>query len=276
MKKFEGILICTDLDGTLLRNDKTISEENLKAIEYFKSEGGIFTFNTGRLPCMTTKFYDIVKPNAPACSLNGAGIYDIEAGEYILKYPLSRSYTELLESVNEALPDVGYLLFAFYQEHVCKENEEVLNYRRVKNVSAPVTDYREIEEDIAKILLVIKAGDEELMAKAAELLDRHPKADEFDFIRSELTLYEILPKDVSKGKLLLKLADILNVDIKNTYAIGDYNNDVSMLKVAGVGIAVANATEEAKAAADFVTVSNEDDAIARVIYGIEKGEFKKQ
>ena len=47
MKKFEGILMVTDLDGTLLRNDKSISEENLKAIEYFKSNGGIFAFVTG-------------------------------------------------------------------------------------------------------------------------------------------------------------------------------------------------------------------------------------
>ena len=50
MKKFEGILLCTDLDGTLYRNDKSISPENRKAIEYFKREGGCFTFITGRMP----------------------------------------------------------------------------------------------------------------------------------------------------------------------------------------------------------------------------------
>ena len=50
MGKFDGILICTDLDGTLYKNDKTISEKNKAAIEYFKREGGSFTFVTGRLP----------------------------------------------------------------------------------------------------------------------------------------------------------------------------------------------------------------------------------
>ena len=50
MKKFEGCLICTDLDGTLFRSDKTVSKENIDAIEYFKSEGGYFTFVTGRMP----------------------------------------------------------------------------------------------------------------------------------------------------------------------------------------------------------------------------------
>ena len=50
MKKFDGILICTDLDGTILDDNKNISAENLDAIEYFKSEGGLFNFVTGRMP----------------------------------------------------------------------------------------------------------------------------------------------------------------------------------------------------------------------------------
>ncbi|MBQ3226919.1 MAG: HAD hydrolase family protein, partial [Clostridia bacterium] len=54
MGKFDGVLICTDLDGTLLKKDKTISEENLKAIEYFKREGGFFTIVTGRMPFYVT------------------------------------------------------------------------------------------------------------------------------------------------------------------------------------------------------------------------------
>ena len=57
MKKFNGILMCTDLDGTLLRNDKTISRENKEAIEYFKSEGGLFTFITGRMPSYVSDIY---------------------------------------------------------------------------------------------------------------------------------------------------------------------------------------------------------------------------
>lgn len=50
MGKFDGILLCTDLDDTLLTTDKRVSDENSKAIEYFKSEGGLFTFATGRVP----------------------------------------------------------------------------------------------------------------------------------------------------------------------------------------------------------------------------------
>ena len=78
MKKFDGILLCTDLDGTLLRNDKSISQENLDAIEYFKSEGGYFTFITGRMPCFSEEIYQVVRPNAPIGCINGGGVYDYE------------------------------------------------------------------------------------------------------------------------------------------------------------------------------------------------------
>ena len=84
MKKFEGILICTDLDGTLLRGDKSISRENKEAIEYFKAEGGKFTFVTGRMPYFSQKAREMVKPNAPIGCGNGGGLYGGEPadGEY--------------------------------------------------------------------------------------------------------------------------------------------------------------------------------------------------
>ena len=63
MGKFDGILICTDLDGTLLRKDKSVSDENKKAIEYFKREGGYFTIVTGRMPYYVTNILEMVKPN---------------------------------------------------------------------------------------------------------------------------------------------------------------------------------------------------------------------
>ena len=76
MGKFDGILICTDLDGTLYKNDKTISAENKSAIEYFKNEGGYFTFITGRIAAGAKIVNDIIKANAPCGCVNGGGIYD--------------------------------------------------------------------------------------------------------------------------------------------------------------------------------------------------------
>ena len=87
-------------------------------------------------------------------------------------------------------------------------------------------------------------------------------------------LYEILPKGASKGNLLPHLAAILGVDMSKTIAVGDYYNDVSMIRSAGVGVAVANAVDEAKAVADIVTVSNEESAIAKIVAMIDRGELR--
>ena len=114
---------------------------------------------------------------------------------------------------------------------------------------------------------------QEQMLELIELLDSHPKSKEFNFVRSAMILYELLPKSASKGNILLKMADMLGIDAKKTIAVGDYNNDISMIKSAGLGFAVANAVDEVKAVADYVTVSNDDDAIAVIIEGLDKGEF---
>ncbi|MBR6603189.1 MAG: HAD-IIB family hydrolase, partial [Clostridia bacterium] len=107
-----------------------------------------------------------------------------------------------------------------------------------------------------------------------ELLKNHPRANEFDFIRSEKTLFEILPKGSGKGNVLPKLSEHLGIDMRKTIAVGDYHNDISMLKAAGLGIAVSNAQPEVKKAADMVTVSNDEDAIAKIISDIDNGFIK--
>jgi len=267
MNKFEGILIATDLDGTLLRSDKSVSQENLDAIEYFKSEGGRFTFITGRMPFFVGDTLSTVKPNAPLACINGGGLYDLREEKYIWKQPINPSVIELVEYVDSHTDDLGIQINCFDKLYFARENETMEWFRRITGVENLVRDYHEVKEPIAKIVF----GDyrEDRLLRVKELLDCHPRAAEFDFIRSEHSLYEILPKGISKGTLLPILANYLKVDIKRTISVGDYDNDVSMLRAAGIGIAVANATPEAKAAADLITVSNEEHAIAKIISDIE-------
>ena len=92
MGKFDGILLCTDLDATLLNDEHKVSEENIKAIDYFKSEGGMFTFVTGRVPNGARLMLEYVKPNAPVVTFNGAGIYDFEKEELKSYFPEFREY----------------------------------------------------------------------------------------------------------------------------------------------------------------------------------------
>ena len=271
MGKFEGILICTDLDGTLLRNDKSISAENHDAIEYFKREGGYFTFITGRMYYTATGLYEMVKPNAPVGCINGGGIFDYEKEKYLWSNTLPNDVKELVRAVVEAVPSVGVQMNALDKIYFCRENSRMAKFRRFTGAPNIVGDFRTLDVPVAKV--VFGDEDEANILKIAEVLKNHPRSGEFDYIRSERTLYEILPKGASKGNLLIRLADILGVDMAKTVAVGDYNNDVSMIKAAGVGIAVANAVEEAKAAADLVTVSNEEHAIAKIIEMIDGGEI---
>ena len=152
MRKFEGILICTDLDGTLLRNDKSISTTNLDAIEYFKNEGGMFTFITGRPPYLAGDICDKVKPNAPFACFNGGGIYDHNNQEYLWKEVLSPSVMELVSYIDQKMPDMGFQVDLFDKIYYCKENSAMEEFRRRTNSPNLVRHYNDIDEPIAKII----------------------------------------------------------------------------------------------------------------------------
>ena len=271
MGKFDGILICTDLDGTLLNNDKSISEENLRAIEYFKSEGGRFTFVTGRLPYYVGKALDLVRPNAPIGCANGGGVFDFATDEYVWQSPLGREALPLVKHIDGLFPNVGIQAVCYRKTYFCKENVTMKHFRAVTGLENLVLGYYDVKEPIAKIIFGSDDG-EELSRVEAELRS-HPLAGDFDFVRSERTLFEILPKGIGKGVALEKLCEHLGIDKKKSVAVGDYDNDISMLISAGVGIAVKNASRAALEAADFVTVSNEQHAIREVIWGIENGKY---
>ena len=110
MGKFKGMLFCTDLDGTLYKNDKTVSKQNLDAIEYFKSEGGLFTFITGRPSLISKEICDVVKPNAPYGCFNGGGIFDAEKNKYLWNAWLPSAAAELVEAVAKQMPEMGIQL----------------------------------------------------------------------------------------------------------------------------------------------------------------------
>ena len=269
MGKFNGILICTDLDGTLYRNDKTISLENTEAIEYFKREGGYFTFITGRMPYYSLPAYQAVGPNVPFGCINGGGVYDGETGEYVFTRPMPEGFTGLIEAVEKAVPNVGIQVCLFDNTYFAKENEVMVEFRRITGIPNLTCDYRTASGPIAKILFGVER-EEEIQA-IERTLGAHPLSDRFHFIRSEKHLYEILPKGVNKGLALEKLIEYLKIDPKKSIAIGDYNNDIGMFRAAGLGVAVSNACKEALKAADRITVSNEEHAIARVISDLESG-----
>lgn len=271
MKKFEGMLFCTDLDGTLFRDDKTISRENLDAIEYFKAQGGLFTFITGRPPVAAVDICRRIRPNAPYGCFNGGAIYDPAQQEYLWSMELPHSVCELVAEVDRCLPEIGIQYNTCKAVYFNKDNPALEYFRAVTGLENLACHYSRVSENAIKIIFAHM--EDEAIAAVMELLHAHPRAGEFDFIRSERIFYEILPKGVSKGAVLSKMAQLLGIEMKNTVAVGDYNNDISMIRAAGRGFAVANAVPEAKEVADFITVSNNEHAIAVIIDGLDKKKF---
>ena len=223
------------------------------------------------MPYYATEAYNAVQPNVPFGCINGGGLYDGAAKRYIRTNELSRDALELVSYIDEAFTDIGIQLCGFDKTYFARENSTTVWFRKATGIPNYVCDYRDMTEPMAKIIFC--SDDEDKILGIRKALTEHKNAYKFDFIRSEHSLFEILPKGVNKGLAINKLSEYLKIDVRRTVAIGDYDNDVAMLLAAGCGIAVSNASRAAIEAADAVTVSNEEDAICRVITDLENGKY---
>lgn len=265
MGKFDGILFTSDLDQTLLNDNGIVTEENKKAIKYFESEGGYFTFITGRIPKATQSILEQFTPNIPFGCNNGGAIYDASKKEFLWKLALPEEAKELVGYIIEKSPTAGVELCTFNGSYFCYKNELTEKHRLIENFPDIQCHYNDVKEVLSKVVLIDEA---EEIPKLMAVISENPISVLFDFVRSTSQYYEILPKGASKGRVLLKLKELLKVE--KTISIGDNENDISMLSLADIGVAVQNATEKAKKSADIITVSNNEHAIASVIDMLDK------
>lgn len=262
MKKFEGLLLLSDLDGTLLRHDKSVSDENMRAIAYFMEEGGLFSFVSGRAPVAMRALYEKLRPNAPVGCLNGGGIYDFAQDRMLWSITIPRKALALATFVDKNLPDVGIEVFTTEHIYFCKQNAFTEKHRRDENLPTLLRGYNDVDEPITKILL---AADSARMPQLAKALAAQPEAKDFNLMQSDPNYYEILPRGIDKGNSVRRLAELLGDRVHTVIAAGDNDNDAPMLRTADIGYAVANASPLAKEAANRQTVSNEEHAIAAII-----------
>ena len=280
MGKFTGILIVTDYDGTFYSGNDKSRIENIIEVTRFKSQGGLFTFATGRdypsLLAIEPDFENIV--NAPVIMANGARLYDTDKQEYIhsstLDLPL---FLEFLDIIVKKYPDIGV---RFSCEHglvtpcINEIIEEDIKDKFMGNITLremPVKDLLASGENVYKCVMI---HDEEIID------DLRKTAEDFSKINSEICFtktfsrgLEAVIKNASKGASSLKLKKYLyerdNLEYK-LFAIGDYDNDLDMIKFADFGAAPANAIESVREAAKIHTVSCNDGAIADFIKIIER------
>lgn len=261
----DNILLLSDIDGTLLTYDSVIPKKNLEAIAYFKSLGGKFALATGRSVESARRAVSNLKlTNVPSVIYNGGAIYDYAAEKMLLTYSLPHNAQVHIVDVMDKFPGIGIEVYIECRVY-CVNYSEVSERHMVReNTECVVTKLSDLPKGRWNKVLFTGYADmiEELMAylSAVDLSDK-----DYYFMRSEKTLYELLPKKATKGNGLRTLARIADVTINKTYAIGDYFNDAELLKAAGYSAAVEESPGEIKAVADYVACPCEDGAVADFI-----------
>lgn len=246
-QKFDGILLASDVDDTLAFGGK-ISKENMEAIRYFTENGGLFTVATGRTPAYIRENYmPELKINAPLIAINGTAIADVITDEILWKCPLPSGFEELVLAAKQVVPLENALAYLYGQTDCCMEQSAFL----------PETEY-------FKLLFVTHTEEEGFWLKQT-LKENYP---DYDVSRSWSVGVEAVHKNAGKGAALRKLKEYVKASC--TIGVGNYENDLSLLQAADIGIAVENAVDSLKEAADLCTVSSKNHAIAEIIYHIEE------
>ncbi|MFN2518412.1 MAG: HAD family hydrolase [Jatrophihabitantaceae bacterium] len=263
-------MLASDLDGTLLRTDGTVSPRSRDALKAATDAGLLVAFVTGRPPRWMDDIADATGHTGVAVGANGAVLYDLATEHIIATHPMSPETLALLTAeLRNAFPDVQFAVeygasFGAEPGYVHDWAINPLTDRRGRLIAAPlVADLTSIISQPGVKLLAKDHGAEvdEFLASAATLLAGRATVTH----SSRYGLLEIAAPGVTKASGLAELAASHGITPDEVAAIGDMPNDVPMLQWAGASYAVANAHPAALAAADEVLESNDDDAVATLI-----------
>ena len=263
---FEGILLVSDMDRTLITEDFKVPQRNIEAIDRFISKGGRFTLATGRAASSAAKYLNKVTVNAPAILSNGASIYDLSAHKIIWNTALPLSAEEWLQKVIERFPDVGAELYIDEGIYIVNSNDWTQHHIVNEGFKFENTDVKNAPHGWQKVLF---AGENNRLREVDDFINATDH-EGCDFVFSNEMYYEALPKDVNKGTALARLAGMFGIEHKNTVGIGDYYNDMSLVAMAGIGVAVEGAPKELIDVAKFVTGPCSNGAVADLIEYLEK------
>lgn len=254
-------LICCDLDGTLLTDDKKISDINKKAITKFKNLGYHFVLATGRplngvLPLIEE--LDLNRDNDATICYNGAVVRLNKSKEVLYSTTIPGSLVKELYKESLRLN----VFFHFFAEngtlYTAKENEYTEVEERINHIEAKVIDPLEIDDN-DKFIKAMMVCDSNSLDAARKNLD--PKFSNLGISRSSKIFLEFQDKNVSKGKGLLFLKDFYKLSNEETCAFGDEENDISMIREAYKGVAMENARDSVKKEASDITLSNNDSGV---------------
>ena len=255
-------LVATDLDDTLLRRDLTISDRTVQTVQAAVKSGVVVTVATGRMFCSALPHARRLGVDVPLITYNGALIRRAETGETLYERPIEEEAAAKLLAVSR---EKGWYVQSYLDDvlHVPVLNERARNYAAHAAVE-PVVDGEAFFDQPGrphKMLLI--ATPAEIPAIQAEV--NRIFGNDFCVTSSKAHFLEFVHPEASKGVALAFLADYYGIKQEEVMAIGDSHNDVEMIRYAGWGVAVANAVEQVRQAAQAVTASHQEDGVAVAI-----------
>lgn len=266
-------LMAFDLDGTLLDDAKNLPGENKAALEAAAAKGIHIVTATGRIYKAVPAFLRELPFTRYYILCNGACVYDAETGETIVRNEIDPEtairvceYMDTLPVLYDCYQDNwGWMTRDMYErlpEYVTNEGI----YKLMRSSRTPVDDLKEMLRQRGRSVqkLQMQFLDMELKARVhKELLELFPGLLPTSSLPQNI---EINSAAANKGRALAGLCEYLGIDTKDAAAFGDGTNDLTMIRDAGTGVAMANGAPEVKAAADMVTDTNENCGVAKAIW----------
>ena len=262
--KFEGVLLVSDFDDTLIgAHSLRLSEENRTAIEWFMAEGGRFTIATGRSHLTFAPQVPKVPMNAPVVLSNGAALYDFQTDRLLFQSSLpDRIISDLYEVIRQ-FPEIGFELYHGEDMYAFQPNRITENHSKKVGISYTVcTDPAHVPQPFVKAIFQQHTD----MLRQVQSFVRTRWREHYEIIFSNRHLLELTARGSTKGEQVRRLAGLLGISAAHLYCVGDNQNDLPMLELANIGFCPADAAEEVLSQ-PFVQrmPSSDDHCIAHVI-----------
>jgi len=259
-------LIALDMDGTLLNNDKKISERNQHAIQCARDAGIKVVLASGRPPQGLQQFLTQLQltSNDDFCvSYNGSLVQRVGSGEILHQTSLKGTDIKMVFALSQQL-GVSIHAFSVKQGLITHQHNQWTDVEAAINgISATEVDFTTLadDDDFIKVMLV---ADKARLTEAIAQLPAPLKAN-YTVVRSADIFLEVLHPASNKGIAIEKLCQVLGLSAQQVMCVGDAENDHAMLTFAGLAVAMENADDNTKAIADHITASNHQDGVALAI-----------
>ncbi len=261
-------LIFSDFDNTMLRSDLTVGEKTIAAIKDYIARGGHVVVCTGRMTCSINSWREKLGiGDQPIPTVGFAGSHIVDRDDKTLHIE-TMDVDEVIRMLKMG-EELGVYTHFYDTDYVyvAEENDINRNYRAITGAKLKVvgklSDYLAAHRDmsVVKSMVVTAHTDMPRVVEAYRTLGLKG----IDAVTSNPNFLDFTASTAGKGEGLRRVAELLGIPMSETIAVGDNQNDISMIKAAGLGVAVGNALPEVKEIADYVAVPNDQDPIAQII-----------